>query len=187
MWIDIGFILFLAYGFYIGYSRGIIKTLYAILSIVIAILLSFKLSPFLIEIIDNNLKLGSTFSFIIGFVLCFIVIIFVVRLIGRMFEKTLQRVKLNFLNKLAGGFVFSMVMIFLYAGILWFINRTNLISEEQKQQSITYYHLEPVPQTLRGAFEQIRPAFKGFWEKSTEAINESNNKQDSPANETIQK
>lgn len=187
MWIDIGFLIFLGYGFYVGYSRGMLKTLYAVLSIVIAILLSFKLSPFLIEFLDSSLKLGSTFSFILGFILCFIAIVFLVRLLGRTFEKVLKKVKLNFLNKIAGGIVMALVLVFFYAGILWFLNQTNIISEKQKDQSISYYKLEPVPEAMRGAFEQLKPAFKGFWEKSTEAIRESNNQIEPTNDETIQK
>ncbi|WP_235296699.1 CvpA family protein [Portibacter marinus] len=187
MWIDIGFVVFLAYGFYIGYSRGFIKTLYAVLSLIIALLLSFKLSPFFVEFIESTLKLGTTISFILGFIICFLVIIFIVRLIGRIFEKTLKAVKLNFINKIAGGMVFALVLVFFYGYILWFLNQTNVLNEKQKEQSISYIYLEPIPRTMKGAFEQLKPAFKGFWEKSTEAINESKNIEDPPDNEIIQK
>lgn len=173
MWIDIGFLIFLGYGFYLGYSRGIIKTMYAILSIIVAILLSFKISPLFIEILQSTLKLGPTFSFILGFIICFIAIVFLVRLIGKTFEKVLKKVKLNFLNKIAGGIMMSLLFIVCYSGILWFLSQTRIISEKQAEQSVTYEILEPIPNATRGAFTQLKPAFKGFWDKSTEAIRES--------------
>jgi membrane protein required for colicin V production len=185
MWIDVGFLIFLAYGFYFGYSRGIIKTIYSIISILVAILLSFKLSPFLIDFLEASLKLGPTFSFILGFVLTFIVIVFVVRLIGKLFEKVLKTVKLNFINKIAGGAMMSLLFVLCYSWILWFLNETSIITEQQASQSITYERLEPIPNQTRDAFKQLKPAFEGFWEKSTEAIRES--KEQETDNEIIQK
>ena len=173
MWIDIGFLIFLGYGFYLGYSRGIIKTFYAIISIVVAILLSFTLSPFVIDILQSTLKLGTTFSFILGFIICFITIIFLVRLIGKTFEKVLKKIKLNFLNKIAGGVMMALLCIVCYSGILWFLNQTKIISPMQAEQSVTYEMLEPIPNQARGVFTQLKPAFKGFWDKSTEAIRDS--------------
>jgi len=192
MWIDIGFLIFLAYGFYLGYSRGIIKTFYAIISIVVAILLSFKLSPLIIDVLQTTLKLGPTFSFILGFIICFITIVFLVRLIGKKFEKVLKKVKLNFLNKLAGGITMSLLLIVCYSGILWFLNQTNIISTKQSEQSVTYEILEPIPNQAQGVFTQLKPAFKGFWDKSTEAIRESKNDEkidqvQPTTNENIQK
>jgi membrane protein required for colicin V production len=185
MWIDVGFLIFLAYGFYLGYSRGIIKTVYSIISILVAILLSFKISPLLIDVIDSTLKLGPTFSFILGFVLTFVIIVFAIRLIGKAFEKVLKTVKLNFINKIAGGVMMAVLFLVCYSWILWFLNQTSIISEQQHNQSITYERLEPIPNQTREAFKQLKPAFEGFWEKSTEAINES--KEQATDNETIQK
>ena len=187
MWIDIGFLAFLGFGFYIGWKRGIIKTFYAILSIIIAILLSFKLSPFLINILDNSLKLGSTISFILGFIIVFIAVVFVVRLIGKMFEKVLKAIKLNFMNKLAGGIIMSLGMVFMFSGILWFLDQTKVLAPRQKEQSVSYPRLAPLPEAMRGTFDQLRPAFKGYWDKSREAMQDSNTSEEATTNENIEK
>ncbi len=187
MWIDLGFLVFIGYGFYLGYSRGILKTLYSILSIVIAILLCFKLSPFFIEFISNTLKLGATISFILGFILCFFGIIFIVRLAGRGVEKLFKAIKINFINKIAGGVMMSILFVISFSFIVGFLNQTKLLSEPQKLQSLMFERLEPIPLQAKGAIEQLKPAFKGFWDKSREAINESNNTIDPIHNENIEK
>ena len=79
----------------------------------------------------------------------------------------------------------SILFIVCYAWILWFLNQTNVVSEQQAKQSVTYEKLEPIPDQTRGAFEQLKPAFKGFWDKSTEAIKES--KEEERDHEIIQK
>ncbi len=173
MLIDIGFLIFLLYGFYLGYSRGILKTIYAILSIVLAIIISLKFSPFLIDILNDSLKLGSTISLIIGFIFIFLTVVFLVRIFGKGVEKLFKTVKLNFINKIVGGVMMAMLFVVSYSAILWFLNQTNTLSETQKEKSFTYEQLEPIPEQARGAISSLKPAFKGFWEKSREAFDES--------------
>ena len=179
MWIDLGFLVFLIYGFYLGYSKGILKTIFAILSIFIAIILTMKFSPLLVDFVDNLLKLGPTFSLILGFVICFFVVLLLVRLIGKSVEKIFKAVKLNFINKIVGGVMMALLFVVSYSAILWFLSQTDMLSNQQKEQSVTYEQLEPIPNKARGAIEQLKPAFKGFWEKSMEAF-------DSPDNQEIQ-
>ena len=186
MWIDVGFLIFLSYGFYLGYSKGILKTVFAIISILVAVLLSMKLSPIFIDIVERFLKLGPQISLILGFVLCFIAILFIVRLIGKSAEKLLKAVKLNFINKIVGGVLMAILFVISYSAILWFLNESNLLSEEQKEQSITYEQLEPIPAQARGTIAKLKPAFQSFWEKSTNAINDSNNNPQLPTDENIQ-
>lgn len=176
MWIDLGFFIFLMYGFYLGYSQGILKTVYTILSIFIAIILSMKLSPFLINIIEDVLKLGPTISLILGFLLCFFIIMFAVRLLGRVVEKLFKVVRLNFINKSIGGVMMSLLFVVIYSVIIWFLNEAKTINQNTKDQSITYTYLEPIPASARNSIQSLKPAFKGFWEKSMEAFDESNQK-----------
>ena len=81
----------------------------------------------------------------------------------------------------------AMLFIVCYSGVLWFLNQTKIISEPQTEKSITYEYLEPIPNQARGAFSQLKPAFRGFWDKSTEAINQSKNTEEIETNEVIQK
>ena len=187
MLIDLGFLIFLMYGFYLGYSKGILKTLFAILSIFIAVLLSFKFSPIAIEVIESFLKLGPQISLIVGFIICFFLIMFIVRFIGRKVEKLFKAVKLNFINKIMGGAMMTIIFIVSYASLLWFLNQTKLISESQKTQSVSYEILEPIPAKARGVANQLKPAFKGFWDKSMEAMEEPEDNPQPPKDETFQK
>lgn len=186
MLIDLGFLIFLMYGFYLGYSKGILKTLFAILSIFIAVLLSFKFSPIAIEVVESFLKLGPQISLIIGFILCFFLIMFLVRFLGRKVEKLFKAVRLNFINKIMGGAMMTMIFIICYASLVWFLNQTNLISESQRTQSVSYAVLEPIPAKARGAVNQLKPAFKGFWDKSMEAMEKPNDEPQTPTDETFQ-
>ncbi len=187
MIIDLGFLIFVMYGFYLGYAKGILKTLFAILSIFIAVILSMKFSPFMIEIVDNLLKLGPQLSMLIGFVISFLLIMLIVRFIGRKVEKIFKAVRLNFINKIVGGAMMTMIFVVSYSALVWFLDQTKLISEAQKEQSVSYELLKPIPTMARGAAEQIKPAFRGFYEKSLEAIEGGNTKDEPTINEAPEK
>lgn len=173
MVIDIGFLVFLLYGFYYGYSRGFLKTLYAILSIVVAFLLSMKLSPIFIDLVDNVLKLGPKISLLVGFALSFILIVFLVRLLGKRVEKLFKAAKINFINKIMGGVAMASLFVIGYSTIVYSIDRINILAEKQKEKSFTFELMEPIPTAAASAFNQIKPAFKGLWNKATEAMDDT--------------
>ena len=134
-----------------------------------------KFSPIVIDLIDNALKIGPTFSLIIAFLLCFVTVMFLVRLFGKGVEKIFKAVKLNFINKIVGGLMMAMLFVISYSTILWFLDQSKLLSENQKLGSLSYEHIEPIPEEARDAMEQLKPAFKGFWEKSREAFENQKN------------
>ena len=53
MILDIIFALVLVYGLYLGYPRGIIQSAFAVISVLVAILASMKLSPIMIAILEK--------------------------------------------------------------------------------------------------------------------------------------
>ena len=56
------------------------------------------------------------------------------------------------------------------------MNEARLISEQQKDTSFTYYHLEPIPGYAREQFEIIKPVFKEFWDKTVDTFDKVKDK-----------
>jgi len=176
MILDIIVAVAIAYGFYIGFSRGLIKTVLATLSILVAIVASLKLSPILMNALDSLLNIPSGAVFILGFVLTFVIVLAGIRFIGNKATDFLKTIKINFINQIAGG----MFMAFFFAVLLSYgsalLINTNLISEEQRQSSIMLPMLAPLPEVSREAVKSFKPVFKGFYDKMLETMDEINNK-----------
>ena len=170
MIIDIAFGLTVVVGFLYGYSKGLIKTLFSILSILIAIIAAMKLSPLTINAMDTLLPNAPRLAYIIGFLLTFILVIIIIRFIGNKIESLLKVVNLNFMNKIAGGSLIAVFFILIFSCVIWFLNEARLISEPQKDQSIVYYTVEPIPGKAREQFEVVKPVFKDFNPKEPKAI-----------------
>lgn len=163
MIIDIIAAILIAVGFYAGYSRGIINTVFDTLSILLAIIFTLKLSPFVISLCKSIIPVGNAINFIIGFVLTFLAVMYIVRLIGKQLESLLKVIHLNFVNKIAGGVLMSVFYAFCFSLVLWVVNNGKLISEEQKEKSVAYAMLEPLPKQGQVLFAKFKPLFTDFW------------------------
>ncbi|MBK8518476.1 MAG: CvpA family protein [Saprospiraceae bacterium] len=170
MLIDLFVAIVIALGFYLGYSRGLIKTVFDSLSLVIGILAALKLSPIMINILQEIIKTSAAITFILGVVITFIAVMALIRFLGRKLEDMLEAVHINFVNKIAGGILQGLFFAYLLSLSLWLINTLSVLNPETKAASITYPMLEPLPEKGKAVFTSIKPLFKGFWDKTVEAM-----------------
>lgn len=170
MFIDIIAIILLIYGFYSGYRRGIIDTIFDILSILIAVVAALKLSPIVIRFIESTFGLSEVVNFIIGFVLTFFIVMLGIRLIANQVENFMKIIQLNFLNKFAGGLLSAIILVSLFSGALWLTDELTLLPENVKSSSTTYPVIEQIPQILIGIFGGLKPLFLDFWELLKQTI-----------------
>lgn len=157
-------------GFVRGYSKGIIGTVFTLVGLILAIVGSMKLSPLFINTMENLMPDSPRLAYILGFLGTFILIFLLIVFIGKRLEGLFKITKLNFINKLVGGAITAMLFLLVYSSILWFLNQARLISEPQKDQSITYLQLEPIPEMARDQFTAMKPVFQEFWNKTIEVF-----------------
>lgn len=175
MYIDIILGLTLVLGFLYGYSKGIIKTLFSLVSILIGIIAAMKLSPLAISGLESIFPNNPKLAYIVGFILTFVIVIVLIRFIGNKIESLMKKTGINFMNKLFGGSVMAVFFGILYSFAVSFANSARLLSETQKDDSFSYYMLEQVPGKARAEAETLKPIFREFWDKTVdtfESINE---------------
>jgi len=173
VWIDIIFGIVVGYGLISGYSKGIIKTLFSILSLTIGFAAAMTLTPlvtrFILTVFGSSGPLVPVTSFLITFFLA----LMLVRVLARILEKGLKTVHLNFVNKLAGGVLLAVIGVFLFSILITFVDRAQLISEETKQISNFYGLLEPMADTGIAVIKQVFPFVKGIWTNIIDAFREA--------------
>ena len=156
-------------GFWMGYSRGIIRTIFGLLALFFGLLVTMKFHAVTTDLLGRLFGSDGILIYVAGFVITFVAIMFLVRLLAKGLEKMLMKIKLNFLNKFAGGALFSFMMVIVFSVLVWFTDRANLISENTKQASISYPTLTQLPAASRSLLEKAKPIFSEFWE-DTERI-----------------
>jgi len=170
MIIDIVFAIVLLYGFYLGFSQGIINPLFAVLSIVIGLLAAFKLAPATSNFLETAFNSNNPLMFLGGFLITFIVTMFLIRTISRALEGLFRAARINFINQLVGGVVLSSVLVLMLSMLIWFGDQARLIDQGTKNTSMTYPHLEKYPTVIRGFASALQPTFKEFWVQSMDML-----------------
>jgi len=173
VWIDIIFGLVIGYGLISGYKQGIIKTLFSIFSLTIGFAAAMTLTPlvtrFILTVFGSSGPLVPVTSFLITFLLA----LMLVRVLARILEKGLKTVRLNFLNKLAGGVVLAAIGVFLFSILITFVDKAQLISDQTKEISNFYGLLQPLADTGISIIKQVFPFLKGIWTNIIEAFQEA--------------
>ena len=165
MIIDIIAALLVAYGFYTGYNRGIIKTVFNTLSIFIGILAALKLSPIVIGILEKLITTAPAIVFILGFVITFILVLGLIRFAGKKLEQMFKTVHINFVNKLLGGALMSIFFLVIFSYGIWGLSELRVLNQSTSEKSIAYPIVKPIPQASKKIFIKLKPVFEGFWDK----------------------
>lgn len=183
MILDIIVALIVAYGFYLGYSRGLIRTVFDTLALLVGVLAALKLSPLAINVVDSVISGKPAISFIIGIVLTFLLVMVLIRFIGKKLEDLFKAINLNFVNKLAGGALQGLFFALLISFGLYLLNNLRLLDEQAKEKSISYSLLEPLPRHSQAVFESVKPMFQEFWDKTVETMDQIKEKAESQERE----
>ncbi|MBC7884831.1 MAG: CvpA family protein [Saprospiraceae bacterium] len=177
MLLDVIVAIVVVLGFYLGYSRGLIKTIFDTLSLIVGILAALKLSPIVINILQSLIKTSPALTFLVGVVITFIGVMALIRFLGKKLEDMLEAVNINVLNKLAGGALQALFFAYLLSLAIWLVNSLQLLNQKTKEASITYVLLEPLPEKGKAVYNSLKPVFKGFWDKTAEAMDSIKSKE----------
>jgi len=171
MIIDIVFAIVAAYGFYLGFSKGIIKTVFTVLSVLFGLMAAFKFSPAMTDFLESTFS-SHPMMFLVGFLLSFVLTMVFIRMIARFLEGALETANINILNQLAGGLLLTSLLVLMYSAILWFGNQSRLIDQQTKDDSITYDYLEQYPQEVWKVAKGLGPTLENFWDHSLDFFDE---------------
>ncbi len=173
--LDIVVAIVIMIGFYFGYSRGLIKTIFDTLSMIVAILIALRIAPYAIRFLQDIIKISPPLMFLVGIVVSFLVVILLLKFIAKKLEALLEAANVNFVNKVAGGALQAVFFAYLLSLAIWVMNNINVLSPDLKENSITYSMLEPLPEKGKSIFMGLKPIFQDFWDITLKTMNESKN------------
>ncbi len=170
MVIDILFVITLLYGFYLGFSKGIISAVFTILSLLFGLMAAFKFAPATTDFLEKAFNNNNPLMFLAGVLLTFVIVMVVIRMIARGLEGLLKTANINVLNQLAGGVLLSGVLILLLSVLVWFGDQAHLIDPKTKRTSVTYKYLETFPGQAKDIAYRFKPMFEEFWNSSLDMM-----------------
>lgn len=170
MAIDIICIITLLYGFYLGFARGIIGTVFTVLSLLFGLMAAFKFAEPTTNFLEQAFNNNNPLMFLAGFLLSFVIVMVIIRMIARGLEGVLKTANINVVNQLAGGTLLGGIFILMLSVLIWFGDQAHLIDAKTKQQSLTYKYLETFPGEARTIAYQFKPMFEEFWNSSLDMM-----------------
>jgi membrane protein required for colicin V production len=136
----------------------------------IGIIAAVKFGPDMANLLESLFSSDYALVFLAGTLLTFVLTMILIRFLARGLENILESANINIINQALGGFVVASLFIALYSVLVLFADRSRLISEETKQNSLTYELLVPFPGKILSAGRRLQPTFEEFWDHSLDFI-----------------
>ena len=168
--IDIILGITVLYGFYLGFSKGIISTIFGILSFVLGLMAAFKFAPGMTDFLERTFDNTNPLMFLAGFLLSFVIVMLIIRMIARGLEGALKTANINVINQLAGGILMAGILVLLYSVVIWFGDQAGMIDPKTKRESISYKYLEEFPTQAKGVAYKLQPVFQEFWNETMDMM-----------------
>lgn len=165
MILDLFAALLITYGFYRGYSNGLIDTIVDTLSILVGLVVALKFSPVLISYLQNVVNINPAFEFILGFLIVFFAVMLFLRFIADRMEDLLKAIKVNFINQIAGGLLLGFVFAFCIGLLLLLLTNLKVLNPDYASESTLYEHLIKISQDGGWIVEGFKDLFSEFWSK----------------------
>lgn len=145
MYLDLILIVFLAWGMFRGFKRGLIIELCTLMALILGVFGAYYFGSEASEFLQKEFNTDKRVSLALAFALLFIGIVIGVHFLGRTLEKLIKLVALGLVNKLAGLLFGASKFAIILSAILFLIASfsftKDLIPEKWKNDSLLY---EPI-------------------------------------------
>lgn len=158
-------LILICISFYRGWKKGILWAIFSMVSVVIGILLSLKLSHQVADYLFKQNIMTSQYTLLISFILIFVLVVFLFRFGIKLVEKLLEAVLLGWANKILGGVLYSLMTIFIVSTLVWLFNQVNILGPELKKDAKTYTYIEPISPKVIELGSDYLPLMKNLFQQ----------------------
>ena len=141
--IDILFFIFIFIAVVHGWRKGLILALFSMLCGLIGLAAAVKLSAVFATHMKSDLHMTSRWLPVFAFIIVFVFVILIIRWAGRLLEKLIKMVLLEWLNKLGGILLFLVLYLSVYSVILFYGTKTQIITKQMMGNSQFYSLIAP--------------------------------------------
>ncbi len=159
-----------AYGFYWGYHKGILKTLLLIGIYLLMLVVAVRIAPYTINLFENLFNSSSPLLYIVGFVATIVAAIYVSRWANNQLKGIFDSKSPNSIHQIAGAAICSWFFLLLYSILIWFFNESRMITNQSKQDSLTYTYTQKIPDQARFIVRKSSPYLGEVWDKTISAV-----------------
>lgn len=164
------FVICALYGFYIGFSNGIIGTVFSVLSIGFGIIAALKFAPATTDFLNTTFNSHNPLMYLAGLLLSFVLVMVLIRMFAKGLEGILKTGGVNIVNQIMGGCLVAAIMILIFSVLVKFGIQARMVDKKTRIESKTYPFIEPFPAQVYEVAGKLTPVFKDFWDNSMDVM-----------------
>ena len=172
MVIDIITAIIFVFAIYKGWTKGFTMAIFTFASYFISILLALQFSGMVAGYIRDYAKSDSKWYSFLSFVLVLVAGIIAVRIVGKILEKSAQVLMLGLPNKLLGILFFSFIYLTVFAIVLVYAEKFEMIDQYNIGESKSYDYLMRFGKWFIEQCSKWMPAIKNLFNDTKSAIQE---------------
>lgn len=135
-----------------GIRNGLIVALFSIIGWIIGLYAAFRFSSVAATYLDDLIDVSPRVLSIISFIAVFGIVMLLVSLGAKIVEKTIELTMLGWINKLGGIFFYVLLYTLIFSVLIYFAEKSKLLSEETIQSSNVYQYVKPVAEIVQRPF-----------------------------------
>lgn len=163
MAIDWIYVIFLAVFLFRGYRKGLILAIFSIVALLVGMAAALKLSGTVAGWLFEPQPRLAWWAPLLVYILVFFVVAFLVRIVGKVLQKSVEIVALGWFNRFTGALIYGLVWSMVFSIFLWLLAQMAVLSPKTIAASHTYPFLEPLAPRIMALCGNIIPVLKdGF-------------------------
>ena len=147
-----------------GFRRGLVMAVFSLLAFVVGLAAALKLSATVAGMLQDSTGQASRWWPFVAFLVVMLLVGSLVRLAGRLLERSLEFAMLGWVNSLGGFLVFAVLHTLLYSIVLFFGNKMHLIPASVRDASVVLPWIEPWGTWTIDMVGQWLPSMRGIFD-----------------------
>lgn len=174
MTIDWIYFICLAFFLYRGFRKGFLLAICSIIALLAGIAAALKLSGTFVSLLSEDHPHLAKWAPILVYIIVFLIVAWIVRIAGRLLQKSIEMVALGWLNRLTGAALYGLLISLVFSILLWLLSRMELLSPQTILASHTYPVLEPLAPKIMAGIGLVIPLFKDGFQNLNELFEKLN-------------
>lgn len=159
--VDIVILIFVALGAWSGYKEGFLMEVISLAGIVLGIFLGFKLMGEGMILLEEKFNTDRSTLPYISFIVIFVVVVLLVRLLGSLIKKSVDKSFLGTVDQAFGGILGAFRTLFMLSVVLWILDSLKLTPRtEWVEGSWVYPFTANLAPAVADWFGQFIPFFR---------------------------
>lgn len=176
MLIDLFFALLLVIAIIKGYQKGLIVAVFSVVAFIAGLAAALKLSAVTAVYLKDSISISARWLPFVAFILVFLLVVILVRLGGKLIEKTFQVVMLGWLNRIGGIVLYVLLYSIIFSIFIFYAEKLQLLRPAAIQASLSYHFIKPWGPAVMETIGAAIPIFKDMFSELGDFFNTIFNK-----------